>query len=269
MWSERFDPSERAAGLARAGRHAKLRPAPSRRASGQPAKPDLTWQQVVTAVAAAAGGAAWVSAVGSGVIALRLRQADLPVEPVVALMSAEHRFAVGAGILIAPLLAAFIGFLADWAAGLKVTHHQRQALAAGTVVVGAALVYLVLKPPPETFVVEFLAIAFVVPIAFHFLQDKATPHGFRERVAVFLSVLVAAGGGAIFAESLGTPTFDETAITVVKPRSALVTGGYITSTEHSVVVTPKCEVVLAVPRDQIARITVGPGEQTRTKCPDP
>ena len=55
-------------------------------------------------------------------------------------MSAEHRFAVGAGILIAPLLAAFIGFLADWAAGLKVTHHQRQALAAATVVVGAALV---------------------------------------------------------------------------------------------------------------------------------
>ena len=51
------------------------------------------------------------------------------------------------------------------------------------------------------------------------------PHGFRERVAVFLSVLVASGGGAIFAESLGTPTFDETAITVVDPRSALVTGG--------------------------------------------
>ena len=68
----------------------------------------------MTAVAAAAGGAAWVSAVGSGVVALRLRQADLPIEPVVALMSAEHRFAIGAGILIAPLLAGFIGFLVDW-----------------------------------------------------------------------------------------------------------------------------------------------------------
>jgi hypothetical protein len=47
-------------------------------------------------------------------VALRLRQADLPVEPVVALMSTEHRFAIGAGILAAPLLAASIGFLVDW-----------------------------------------------------------------------------------------------------------------------------------------------------------
>ena len=81
---------------------------------GQIPRADLTWRQVVTAVAAAAGGAAWVSAVGSGVVALRLRQADLPIEPVVALMSAEHRFAIGAGILIAPLLAGFFGFLVDW-----------------------------------------------------------------------------------------------------------------------------------------------------------
>jgi hypothetical protein len=57
------------------------------------AKQDVNWQQVVAAVAAAAGGAAWVSAVGSGVVALRLREADLPIEPVVALMSTEHRFA--------------------------------------------------------------------------------------------------------------------------------------------------------------------------------
>ena len=60
-----------------------------------------------------------MSAVGSGVVALRLREADLPTEPVVALMSTEHRFAIGAGILAAPLLAASIGFLADSVWGQK------------------------------------------------------------------------------------------------------------------------------------------------------
>jgi hypothetical protein len=42
---------------------------------------DVSWGKILAAVAGAAGGAAWVSAVGSGVVALRLRQADLPIEP--------------------------------------------------------------------------------------------------------------------------------------------------------------------------------------------
>jgi hypothetical protein len=134
-----------------------------------------------------------VSAVGSGVVALRLRQADLPIEPVVALMSAEHRFAIGAGILIAPLLAGFIGFMADWVAHLLFPdYRQRKVLAAVTVLAGGALVYGILRPP--------------------------------------------------------------------------ITGGYITSTEHSVVLSPHCEVTEAVPRDQIERISVGPDEVTRSHC---
>jgi hypothetical protein len=227
---------------------------------------DLKWQQVVTAVAAAAGGAAWVSAVGSGVVAVRLRQADLPIEPVVALMSTEHRFAIGAGILIAPLLAGFIGFLADWVAGKTVSHRRRQALAVGTVLGGAALVYVLLKPPFETFAFESVAVAAAVPIAFQFLpKEPEKRHRFPERLAVFLSVLVAAGAGAILAESFGAPSFDETEITI-RDQPAPVTGGYITSTEHSVVLSTRCEVIEAVPRDQIERISVGPDEVKRTHC---
>jgi hypothetical protein len=232
----------------------------------KPTDSDLSWQQVVTAVAAAAGGAAWVSAVGSGVVALRLRQADLPIEPVVALMSAEHRFAIGAGILIAPLLAGLIGFLADWAGGKKVTHRQRQALAIGTVLVGAALVYFLLRPPFETFAFECVAVAAAVPIAFQFLpREPEKRHRFKERLVVFLSVLVAAGAGAVLAESSGLPSFDETEITI-RDQPVPVTGGYITSTEHSVVLSPSCEVIEAVPRDEIARIRVGPDDVTRTEC---
>ena len=245
----------------------------------------------MAAVATAAGGAAWVSAVGSGVVALRLRQADLPIEPVVALMSAEHRFAIGAGILIFPLLAGLIGFLADWVAGRepagdseettpseetigskdkaareKGDRRRRQCLAAGTVVGGGALVYLTLRPSFETLAFGIAAVAIAVPIAFEVLHwARVERHGFYERLAVFLVVLVAAGAGAILAEVHGSPSFDETEIRI-RDQAAPITGGYITSTEHSVVLSPRCEVIEAVPRDRIERISVGPSVVTRSRC---
>jgi Na+/proline symporter len=243
------------------------------------AKQDLKWQQVVAAVAAAAGGAAWVSAVGSGVVALRLREADLPIEPVVALMSTEHRFAIGAGIIAAPLLAGSIGFLADSVLTSKdrVTQRQgepredkqirrlRQGLAVVTVVLGLVLVYYVLKPPRETLVLQGLAVLAAVALAFELLPDDAdTRHGFKERLAIFLAVLVGAGVGAIIAESLESPSFDEARITI--RDQSVVTGGYITSTDNAVVLTTRCEVIEAVPRDRIERISVGPGEVKRTHC---
>ena len=240
------------------------------------AKHDVNWQQVVTAVAAAAGGAAWVSAVGSGVVALRLREADLPTEPVVALMSTEHRLAIGAGILAAPLLAASIGFLADsvWASEDRVAEREdkqiqirrlRQLLAVVFVVLGLVLVYYVLKPPRETLVLQGLAVVAAVALAFELLPDDVdTRHGFKERVAIFLAVLVGAGVGAVIAESLESPSFDEARITT-RDRS-VVTGGYITSTDNAIVLTTRCEVVEAVPRDRIERISVGPDEVKRTHC---
>ena len=75
---------------------------PSNEMASDPSNPEASWQQVVAAVAAAAGGAAWVSTVGSAIVGLRLESVDLPVEATVALMSAEHRFVIGAGFLVAP-----------------------------------------------------------------------------------------------------------------------------------------------------------------------
>jgi hypothetical protein len=269
--------------MTRAGRHARPGSTPSRGDSRERSQPEPvwqqvvvpsapaqpTWQQVVTTVAAAAGGAAWVSAVGSGVIALRLRQAELPVEPIVALMSTEHRFAVGAGILIAPLLAGFIGFLADWVARTRFGLRLRKTRAAATVLAGGVVVYAVLRPQFATFAFECATVALIVPLTFRFLRDRAHPHSFHECIAVFVAALVAAGAGAIFAESQQTPSFDEATIRTLAPPGSLISGLYITTTEHSVVLSPRCEVVLAVPREQIARITVGPGEQTRSACPGP
>lgn len=237
----------------------------------KPPSSEFSWQQLVTAVAAAAGGAAWVSAVGSGVVALRLKRADLPVEPVVALMSAEHRFAVGAGLLVVPLLAGLIGFLADWAiAGdpNTVSHRKRQLLAVGTLLGGAVAVRVVLKPAWDTFTAECLAIVIAVPIAFHFMHKKEPQkrHTFDERLVVFLTVIGAAGAGAIFAEALlGSPSFDE-ALVSVRTQPQPIAGGYITSTDRAVVLATRCEVIEAVPRDLIERITLGPGERTPKKC---
>jgi hypothetical protein len=245
-----------------------------------------------------------VSAVGSGVVALRLRQADLPIEPVVALMSAEHRFAVGAGILAAPLLAATIGFLVDWlgagrwgpdradepdrpretsrVTGTEVdrTHQseskgpppdrrlrrERQVVAAGAILVGGGIVGFLLKLPLWTLAFELVCVIGAVSLVFHFLsREPEKRYTFDERLVVFLSVLTAAGVGAIVAESFRTPSFDEAEITLRDQRAA-VTGGYITSTEQSVVLSTRCEVIEAVPRDQIMQIRVGPGEVTRTDC---
>lgn len=242
---------------------------------------DLKWQHVVTAVAAAAGGAAWVSAVGSGVVALRLRQADLPVEPVVALMSAEHRFAIGAGILTLPLLAGCLGFVVDWAANVRVqraareaggntesglSHGQRRHRVFAVILLGLVGLYILVRPPVETFALAGVAVALAVPLALEVLHVVGVPrYTFQERLAVFLSVLVAAGIGAILAENFGSPSFDDAVITV-RDQPVPITGAYITSTEHSVVLSTRCEVIEAVPRDQIERISVGPDELKRTHC---
>jgi hypothetical protein len=80
----------------------------------------LRWQNILAAIATAAGSAAWVSAVGSGVMGARLKNAGMPVESVLALMPTEQRFAIGVGHLLAPLFVGLVGFLAD----LALTTHM-------------------------------------------------------------------------------------------------------------------------------------------------
>jgi hypothetical protein len=189
-------------------------------------------------------------------------------------MSAEHRFAIGAGLLVGPLLAASIAFLVDWAyqggptpPGRQRPQHRKK-LAASACVAGSALVFALLQPPSLTFVVvEIVAVAAVVPATLYFLERSNWGlHTFEERLTVFASVLVAAGFGAIVAEGISSrSTFDDAEI-VLEGASPPVTGGYLTSTEHAIVLTPSCEVVEAIPRARIASIKIGPGQVTRDRC---
>jgi hypothetical protein len=62
-------------------------------------------------VGAVAGGAAWVSVVGSFILAARLQPLGVPPGPTVSLVPTEHRFVVGLGFLAAPLIAAVVAYL--------------------------------------------------------------------------------------------------------------------------------------------------------------
>jgi hypothetical protein len=223
------------------------------------------WQQMVAVVAAAAGGAAWVSTVGSGIVALRLEHAHLPVEPVVALMSAEHRFAIGAGFFAAPLLAGFVGFLVDWAfAGSdeKVPHGYRQILATATTAAGFWGVARLLRLPVDQALIQGAAVVAGVVFTFQVLKrEPERRHRFDERVGVFIAVLVAAGTGALVYERR-TDEMTFAAATITLKDGEPVQGGYLTSTDFAVVLVRQdkgCTVVEAVPRTLIARIRVGPG----------
>jgi hypothetical protein len=235
------------------------------------------WQHVVAVVAAAAGGAAWVSAVGSAIVGLRLDNAGLPVESVVALMSAEHRFAIGAGYLIAPLFVGLIGFAVDWlilkrwpdpaatqaaresgdAGSDKETRKRadqtwwnprtwaslgakRTGAAIVAIIAGIVVGVLLLHPPePGVFILQGVALLAIVVVSLRVYGHRGSDHHrLDERVIVFVSVIVIAGAIALGYEQLfADATFD--AADVQLRDGASVEGGYITTTDTAVLlITP-------------------------------
>jgi hypothetical protein len=93
------------------------------------------------------------------------------------------------------------------------------------------------------------------------------PHSFRERVTVFLAVLVSVGAVSVAAERIGPTRFDTASITVTDGED--VDGGYITSTDYAVLVIPtdaRCPMIKAVPRDQIERIEVSDTDADTPEC---
>ena len=183
-------------------------------------------------------------------------------------MSTEHRFAIGAGILAAPLLAASIGFLADsvWASEDRVAERrdkQIRRLRQGLAVVTRC-------PRPRAGVLR------PEPAARNARPGGPrrggrrsgclrAPPGRRRHATRVQGACRHLPGGACrrwsWRDHRGeprVPSFDEARITI--RDQSVVTGGYITSTDNAVVLTTRCEVIEAVPRDRIERISVGPGE---------
>jgi hypothetical protein len=207
----------------------------------------LGWQSILAAIAGAAGGAAWVSAVGSAVMGARLDNAGLPVESVVSLMPTEQRFAIGVGHLLAPLFVGLLGFLADLAltahwSRSKRAHPDREArarpwkralLAAATIVVGAWIGDVLLEPPSLTLYMLQLAVLIVAVAAVWWFgeNDGESP---RERGVVFLLVLVLAGVIAFGFEVQANARFDFAAVRFQDAGQAPLAGYYVTTSSAAV-----------------------------------
>jgi hypothetical protein len=218
-------------------------------------------------VAGAFGGAAWVSTVGSAIVGIRLSNANLPSESVVALMSPEHRFVIGAGYLIVPLLAGGLVFLADV---LLVNANREDSLRAVAALVLVTLGYLialfVLHGRRGEVIGQWAATAAI--LALIIWMDQHSCNLLHEQVIVFLTALVVVGAISLWAETTRPPVFERIAITL-KDKSTVANRYYVTTTDSSIVTISleHCQAIEVVPRDAIARILVGPG-RVRVKPSD-
>jgi hypothetical protein len=232
-----------------------------------------SWQHVVALVAAAAGGAAWVSAIGSAVVGLRLENAELPVESVVALMSAEHRFAIGGGYLLVPMFVGLVGFAVDWwVTKREPTEMRRREVAVVTIVAASVLGGLLIQPAvPFVFVLQSAALLLAVVAAIHLYRDRPPDHHrIDERLIVFVAVLVSAGAIALVHEQFfADATFDTADIRLTE--GVTVEGGYVTTTDTAVLLITSriggCPTITAVRRDRIEQVRIGPGK-LQVEMPD-
>jgi hypothetical protein len=254
----------------------------------------LGWQRILAAMAAAAGSAAWVSAVGSAVMGARLDNAGMPIESVVSLMPAEQRFAIGVGHLLAPLFVGLLGFLVDWALTaqrnktirdrpreertplpLWARRFARPALAVATILIGAWIGDVLLEPPSETlYAMQLVAIVVAVGTVWWFGPTRGTSAS--ERGAVFLLVLVLAGVIAFGFEVRQDPQFDFAAVRFQDSDEAPVAGYYVTTTSASVLLitlgheddpqrcpdTTELGRISALAVSDIDTVWIGPREET-------
>ena len=229
---------------------------------------------------------------------MRLREANLPVEPVVALMSNDHRFAIGASYLVTPLLAGLVGFLVDLAyasherqdavapadrgktrpaPGREVPHSvtphcdaqtTRILRAGATLAVGVAVLALLLRMPVVQVLVQGCALIATVLLTIRFFQRRPLDNDLHEHLIVFLAVLIMSGFTALLVERFRHAEFSSATV-VLKDGGGEVKGGYVTSTEQVVVLvtrTGSCGLINAVPRALIGAIQVGPSTVRAPAC---
>jgi hypothetical protein len=254
----------------------------------------LDWQSILAAVAAAAGSAAWVSAVGSAVMGARLDNAGMPIESVVSMMPPEQRFALGVSHLLAPLFVGLLGFLVDWALTAHRTKARRSGtpkdqtaqppwarrgarpvMAAATIVVGAWIGDRLLEPPSLTlYIMQLAAIGIAVTAVWWFGPKHGTT--VNERGAVFVLVLVLAGVIAFAFEVRQEPQFDFAAVRFQDSDEKPVAGYYVTTTTAWVLLitlgsednaercprTTDLRRITAFAASDIDTVWIGPREQT-------
>jgi len=199
-----------------------------------------TWRPVLAIAGAVVGGAAWIAALGSAVMWLRLDRVDASPAPTVALLPTDYRLLLGARYLLVPLVLALLGLVVILL--LRRDDDERHTLnERGTWPRGLVPVLVVLGLFGDYAVTKsglsdddkFWLIAVIVVAAFATLGAVWRVRGFLLGVLLMLGcILVFSGGIALLFEALRSPKFD---IGVITGKDGSALGGfYLAQTDDSV-----------------------------------
>jgi hypothetical protein len=235
---------------------------------------DEVWASIGQVAAAVAACAGFVYLIGGLVMWLRFRQADLPADQAVALMSKEQLLVVGLRLMVLP--AAITGALAwlatarteparpeddqrwyarirDW---IRAASVRRLAVVAAVVVV--ALVLLIGLPATWASLGWLLAALMVIGCRIYQLNHPGNAR--RERLAIAL-VAVAAAGVVSLARQLDQPV-QLLSAQVVLDDSTTRGGVFVSSSSDDVFIgDTDAHKLVDLPRAHVTSLTVGPPEE--------
>jgi hypothetical protein len=200
------------------------------------------WRPVLAIAGVVVGGAAWIAALGSAVMWLRLDRVDVSPGPTVALLPADYRVVLGARYLVVPLVLALLGLVVILLLRRdddpRHTFNERgtwpRGLVPFLVVLGLFGDYAVIQSGLSDDD-KFWLIAVIVAAAFATLAAVWRVRGFLlGALLMFACILVFSGGIALLFEALRTPKLD---IGVVARKDGTALGGfYLAQTDDSVLI---------------------------------
>jgi hypothetical protein len=235
---------------------------------------DEVWASIGQVAAAVAACAGFVYLIGGLVMWLRFREADLPADQAVALMSKEQLLVVGLRLMVLP--AAVIGALAwiatartepaqpgddrsvfamirDW---FRAASVRKLVLLAVVVVLALAL----LLGLPATWASLGWALAAVMVCGCRWYQVKHPGNARRERLAIAL-VAVAAAGVVSLARQLDQPV-QLLSAQVLLDDSTTRNGVFVSSSSDDIFVGDTVgHKLVDLPRAHVTSVTVGPPEE--------
>jgi hypothetical protein len=234
------------------------------------------WTMVGQLLGGLAASAGFVYLIGGAVMWLRFRQADLPADQAVALMSREHLLVIGLRLMILPALAtgalAWLatsrtspstvlpslraGRLARLRARIGRMSKRRLALAtAGVVLIGA----LALMLPASWASLGWLAAAAMI-VVFRVRQLRRPPGRLDPRLAMAL-VAVAGAGLVSLARQLDQPVqllSAQVELDSGKVRSGVFVG---TTGDDVFIGDTVAHTIVALPRSHVSAVIAGPPEE--------
>ena len=272
---ERPAPAEQAGAAAAAPAGGVAQPGPRAHARAQSLASGDVWTTVGQVFGAVAASAGFVYLIGGMVMWLRFRQADLPADQAVSLMSRSQLLVVGLRLMILPALAT--GALAWWfasrtspvtvqaeAGGSWPARARARVRAAskwrlGLIVGGAVLLVIFAFMLPATWASLSWLAAAVLVIGFR-LRQVRKPRGNLDPRLTLAVVAVVAAGIVSLARQLDQP------VQLLSARVTLDSGpprpGVLVDNGDDVFIGDTVEhTIVGLPRSHVTSVTAGPPEE--------